>query len=163
MSRQWVSELLKLDGHPKPTHLGHNIAKWKTFIADRAEKAGTQAGQKSKLQISLLEAKLAREKHDLEVASGELRRSIAKEIFDAAMKCWWALIAELDRVPNDLPPNLVGCGANEIRKLLKSRLDQARNAFADQIKAARERENVAEANEGKANVIAFDQRKVASR
>src|SRR5439155_14820329 len=137
MSRQGGRELLKLDGNPKPTKAGHNIAKWKKFIADRAEKAGTQAGAKSRLQIALLEAKLERERHDLAVASGELRRKIAKELLDAAMRCWYAMIAELDRVPNDLPPNLVGCGANEIRKLLKARLDAARNAFADNIEAAR--------------------------
>ena len=162
MSRQWVSELLKLDGHPKPTREGHNIAKWKEFIADRAEAVGTQAGAKGRLQISLLEAKLAREKHDLEVASGELRQKIAKEMLDDSLRCLYALIAELNRIPNDLPPNLVGCGASEIRKLLQSRLDQARNACADKLDAARKREKVDEPNEGKANVVLFDQRKAAS-
>jgi hypothetical protein len=161
MSRQWVSELLKLDGHPRPTKAGHNIAKWKRFIADRAEGVGTQAGAKGRLQIALLEAKLAREKHDLEAASGELRKKIAKEVLDRSLACLHLLVGELNRVPDDLPLDLVGCGARELSKLLKERLLKARNTAADAMLELHKSEGLSQESELDRNVVPFDQRKAA--
>jgi hypothetical protein len=162
LSRQWTQELMRLQDAPRVTKQGHDVAAWKDYVTKRASKIQAQAGQKAKLQIDLLQARLAREAHDLAVASGEVRESIAQEILGRVMKCFHMLVAELDRIPGDLPPQLVGQSASEMRKLLKARLEAARSAFVRQIESVRERE-MNKGDESKANVIPFERAKAASQ
>src|SRR5258708_4441724 len=64
LSRQWCQELMRLPDCPKVTKQGHSVVAWKAYITKRAEKIQSQAGLRSKLQIDLLQARLAREAHD---------------------------------------------------------------------------------------------------
>src|SRR4029077_3152965 len=86
LSRQWVQELMRLPDAPRPNKTGHDVDKWKAYIGHRAQKIQNQAGQKSKLQIDLLQARLAREQHDLKIASGEVRREIFRDILDKVIR-----------------------------------------------------------------------------
>ena len=135
LSRQWVQELMRLPDCPKVTKQGHSVVAWKAYITKRAEKIQSQAGQRAKLQIDLLQARLAREAHDLAVASGQTREEIIREIGAKFHKGFSILATQLDRLPQELAGRLVGLNPGEIRKLLRARLDEARriavNEFRD--------------------------------
>jgi hypothetical protein len=154
LSRQWVQELMRLSDCPKVTKSGHNVTAWKAYIARRAGRNQSQAGERAKLQIDLLQARLAREQYDLSVASGEVREAIVREASDIVLKAFRMLIVRLDRLPGELPPQLVGQSAGEIRKILKSTLDAARIGFVNEFEAMRAREKVDRGNEDQ-NVIPF--------
>jgi hypothetical protein len=159
LSRQYVWELIRLPDAPRVTKQGYDVDKWKAYIGHRASRIQTQAGQRANLQIDLLNVKLLREKHDLQIASGEIRRKIWKEIYNESMRCLHLLVGKLNQIPNELPPRLEGCDAHEIREKLQTALCKARNTFADELDASRKREGMAEETD---NVVLFDERKAAT-
>ena len=158
LSRQWVQELMRLPDCPKVTKQGHSVAAWRAYITKRAEKIQSQAGQRAKLQIDLLQARLAREGHELDVASGVVRERIINEVGGAFDKGFKILVIKLDRLPHELAPQLAGLTTpSEIKKLLKARLDGARRDAVTEFKGYLREKEAKESN-----IVPFDERKVAS-
>jgi len=157
LSRQWTQELMRLSDCPKVTKQGHSVVAWKAYITKRAEKIQSQAGQRAKLQIDLLQARLAREAHDLAVASGQTREEIIKEIGGKFHKGFSILATLLDRLPQEMAGRLAGLSPGEIRKLLKDRLDNARRTAVNEFSTY-----MREQEAKKSNIVPFDERKAAS-
>lgn len=157
LSRQWVQELMRLPDCPKVTKQGHSVIAWRAYITKRGEKIQSQAGQRAKLQIDLLQARLAREAHDLDVASGAAREKIITEIGGAFHKGFSILATLLDRLPQEMAGRLAGLTPGEIRKLLKERLDNARRLAVNEFSAY-----MREQGAKKSNIVPFDERKAAT-
>jgi hypothetical protein len=118
---------MRLPDCPKVTKHGHDVAAWKAYIVHRAEKIQNQAGTRSKLQIDLLQARLARESHELDVARGAVREEIIREIGALFNKGFAVMTIRLDRLPQELAPQLVGISSpGDIKKMLKAKLADAR-------------------------------------
>ena len=120
LSRQWVQELMRLPDCPKVTKQGHSVTAWKAYITKRAEKIQSQAGQRAKLQIDLLQARLAREAHELDVASGAVREKVIREVSGAFGKGFKILVIKLDRLPLELAPQLAGLNPRRNQKAFES-------------------------------------------
>ena len=158
LSRQWVQELMRLPDAPRATRQGHDVNAWKSYIGHRAQKIQNESGQKARLHIDLLQARLAHEKHDLRVASGEVRQKIFHDVLDKVIRGVRMFNTALDhQLLADLPPRLSGESPGEIRKLLKARLDQARGVATKEFHDLCERENIENVDPDK-NIVPFQAR-----
>jgi hypothetical protein len=125
LSRQWVSELFRLPDHPRPSHLGHNVEIWRRYISGRAEKIHSVAGEKARLQIDLLRSRLAREAHELDVATQTTRQSVRDELSRGFELVFKIHCEELRRWVSTLPPRLVGLDARSIFRILQDGLQES--------------------------------------
>jgi hypothetical protein len=102
LSRQWTTELFRLPGHPKPTKSGHDLAKWKKWLADRAEKHESTAGEKSRLELELLRKRIHRVDLEISTLDNSRQEEIADRITDECGKIIGVLSEALQRMPTEL-------------------------------------------------------------
>jgi hypothetical protein len=154
MSRTRYFDLRRQPGSPKPRANGtHSIAQWRAFSRKKVGSAMTTP--KMELQLALLQARLDRERFELDQTQGVMEREIRDEFTDSFEGVMRVLRNEFDMMPAEMSPRFVGLTGSEIRNLWRDRQAQAYdNAVRAFTKRTGGRPNV-KTMQPKRNVIEF--------
>lgn len=156
MSRTTLYQLMRLPGFPSPRADGRwSVSAIRKFALQSAKKLeGPQ--ERDRLQMELLNLKIQRAGQELTEFEAQLREKVIQEVGGAFSRGFQMLVIRLGRLPQELAGRLSGLPPNEIRKLLRARLDEARRAAVNEFKMFL-RDDKAENK-----IVEFDQRKVAA-
>src|SRR5690242_4482867 len=122
ISRQTLYAFCRLPDSPPAKHGYYVVADWRKFI--NRKRQPVRVSEKEQLQIALLNARLERERYELEQVR-TARQQILAELAESFISAMQTLRAGFDRMVRDTAPKLEGLTAQEIAKVWRSRQDQA--------------------------------------
>jgi hypothetical protein len=159
ISRTTLYQLMRMPGFPSPRADGRwSVAAIRKFALQSAKKLeGPQ--ERDRLQLDLLNLKIQRASQELTDFEKELREKVLQEAGGKFSRGFQTMVIRLDRLPQELAGRLAELDhPGEIRKLLKSRLDEARRAAVTEFKSYLREQEAKESGV----IVPFDERKVSS-